>query len=295
MIEPEIITLPDARRMAVHHFGDPNGAPLLFFHGWPSDASMGLLLDEAARKHHFRVIAPDRPGIGRSDPQPNRTFAHWPGDVRTLAAHYGLGKFAVLGVSGGGPYALATAQAMPGKVTATAVVCGAPPLHDPGDTHGLLPMYRLLLRSHRSFPRLLRLAFRASRPLMRHLLPDGLWRLATRRLPAPDRATLADARNFAIIFGGMRRSWAACRDGVFDDAVLYTRPWNFAHAQIRTPVEFWHGEMDSNFPQELARKFAASIPGAQLNIVPGEGHYSLPVNHAETILASLARQARPAL
>jgi pimeloyl-ACP methyl ester carboxylesterase len=84
--EPEIIRLPDARRMAVHHFGDPEGAPLLFFHGWPSDASMGALLDDAARKHRFRVIAPDRPGIGRSDPQPRRTLADWPADTGTLAA-----------------------------------------------------------------------------------------------------------------------------------------------------------------------------------------------------------------
>ena len=290
--EPEIITLPDARRMAVHHFGDPLGSPLLFFHGWPSDASMGLLLDSAAQKNHFRVIAPDRPGIGRSDPLPNRTLADWPADVGALAAHFRLGNFAVLGVSGGGPYALATASAMPGRVTATAVVCGAPPLHDPGDTHDLPPIYRLLLRSHRSFPRLLRLAFRIGGPLMRHLLPDFFLRLAILNRPASDRATLADPRNFAIIFGGMRRSWAACRDGVFDDAVLYTRPWDFAPDQIRTPVEFWHGEMDINFPPDLARKLAATIPGAQLHIVPGEGHYSLPVNHAETILASLAQCAR---
>ena len=290
--EPEIIPLPDGRHMAVHHFGDPLGAPVLFFHGWPSDGSMALLLDSAARKNHLRVFAPDRPGIGRSDPQPHRTLADWPADVRALAAHYGLRKFAVLGVSGGGPYALATVRAMPGKITASAIVSGAPPLDDPRDAANLPAMYRNLLQSHSSHPGTLRVAFRAGRPLLSHLVPDAFIHLAMLRLPAPDRATLASSRNFSIILRGMRRSWASCSDGVHDDAVIYTRPWNFSPSQIRAPIEFWHGAMDTNFPPALARKLAASIPRARLHLLPGEGHYSLPVNHADAILALLARPAR---
>ncbi len=275
--------------MAVHHFGDPGGAPLFFFHGWPSDASMAALLDAAARKLHFRVLAPDRPGIGRSDPKLQRTFADWPADVHAIATHYGLEKFAVLGISGGGPYTLAVAHAMPERITAATVVCGAPPLEDPRDDAMLHPIYRLLLWTHRTFPRFLRIAFRTGRPFAR-ILPIAFWRLATFRLPAPDRATLADRRNFAIIFDGMRRSWAACRDGVHEDAVLYTRPWNFTPSQIRTPVEFWHGASDINFPVELVRKFIGSIPDARLHVVPEEGHYSLPIKHAEMIVARLAQQ-----
>ena len=289
---PEIIALPDGRRMAVHHFGDPNGAPVLFFHGWPSDSSMGLLLDSAARKNHLRVIAPDRPGIGHSDPQPRRTLADWPADVRALTAHYGIRKFAVLGVSGGSPYALATVSAMPGKVTAAAVVSGVPPLDDPRDADLLPAHYRNMLQSHNSHPATLRAAFRVGRPIISHLIPDAFIHLALLRLPAPDRATLADSRNFSIIIGGMRRSWASCSDGVHDDAVIYTRPWGFPLSQIRTRVDIWHGAADANFPPELARKFAARIPGARLHIVPAEGHYSLPVNHADLILATLARSAR---
>ncbi len=289
---PEIISLPGGRRMAVYQFGDPNGSPVLFFHGWPSDASMGRLLDSAARKNHLRVIAPDRPGIGRSDPQPGRTLADWPADVREIAAHYGLRKFAVLGVSGGGPYALATVSAMPGKITGAAIVCSVPPLDDVHDASVLPPMYRSLLQSHNAHPATLRAAFRAGRPLLSHVVPDAFIHLAMLRLPAPDRATLADSRNFSIIVGGMRRSWASCSDGVHDDAVIYTRPWGFSLSRIRTRVDIWHGEKDSNFPPDLARKLAARIPGARLHMVPGEGHYSLPVNHADEILANLARPSR---
>jgi pimeloyl-ACP methyl ester carboxylesterase len=123
-------------------------------------------------------------------------------------------------------------------------------------------------------------------------VPDAIFRLALLRHPASDRATLADPRNFAIIFGGMRRSWASCRDGVHDDAILYAAPWSFDPAQIRTPVEFWHGEEDINFPPALARKLCERIPCAQIHVVPGEGHYSLPVNHTDAIVSALGRQAR---
>jgi pimeloyl-ACP methyl ester carboxylesterase len=290
--DPEMITLPDARRMAVYHFGDPQGAPLLFFHGWPHDASTALLLDSAARKQHLRVIAPDRPGIGRSEPQPHRKITDWPADVRAIATHYGLGSFAVLGVSGGAPYALATARAMPGKVTSATVISGAPPLDGPRDAATLPSIYRRLIRGQSSHPETMRMEFRALRPLMSHVFPDALIHLAMLKLPAPDRATLANSHDFKIMFGGMRRSWAASSDGVYEDAVLYTRPWGFSPSQIRTRVEIWHGAMDSNFPPELARKLAASIPGAHLHIVPGEGHYSLPVKQTETILAAIARPSR---
>lgn len=278
--------------MAVYHFGDPQGAPLFFFHGWPSEGSTGVLLDSASRKLHLHVFAPDRPGIGRSDPKPNRTLADWPADVRAIAAHYALRKFAVLGISGGGPYALATARAMPGSVTSTIIVSGVPPLDDPRDIETLPSGYRRLMRGQSSHPETMRAEFRALRPLLSHVVPNAFLYLATLNLPAPDRAAIADSRTAAAVFGGMRRSWASSSDGVYEDAVLYASPWNFSVAQIRTPVEFWHGAMDKNFPPELARKLAAKIPGARIHIVPGEGHYSLPVNYAETILAPLARKPR---
>jgi pimeloyl-ACP methyl ester carboxylesterase len=289
--EPEILTLPGGRRLAVHHFGDPHGRPLLFFHGWPSDGSVALVLDEAARRHHFRILAPDRPGIGRSDPLPHRTFADWPADVRAITAHYGIGKFAVMGVSGGGPYALATARAMPERIRGAAVVCGAVPLDDPRDAATLLPDYKKLLHFQNSHPALLRIGFRMGRPMM-HLVPDSWLLRGTRKYPAPDRAVVANARYFAICFTSMRRSWDACFDGVHDDAVLYACPWSFAPSQIRTHVDFWHGALDANFPPALARKLAASVPGASIRVVPGEGHYSLPVNRADAIFAALARPAR---
>ena len=289
--EPELITLPDGRRMAVHHFGDPHGSPLLLFHGWPSDGSLGAILDTAARKHHFRILAPDRPGIGRSDPLPGRKLTDWPADVRAISAHYGFGKFSVIGISGGGPYALAIAHAMPSQVLRTAVISGAPPLDAPADTATLLPAYRKLLRMRQSHPGMLRFGFRAARSVV-PALPDRWLRPGKSQLSAPDHLIFADPQIQSLLTDTARRSFRGSRDGVHDDAVLYACPWDFSPALIRTHVEFWHGAMDINFPPALARKLAASIPGAHIHVVPGEGHYSLPVNRADAIFATLARQGR---
>jgi pimeloyl-ACP methyl ester carboxylesterase len=98
------IRLLDGRRLGYAEWGDPGGRPLFFFHGWPGSRIEGYLGDEAARARGVRLIAIDRPGMGLSDFQQHRTLVDWPDDVVQVAAALGLNRFAVLGISGGGPY-----------------------------------------------------------------------------------------------------------------------------------------------------------------------------------------------
>src|SRR5688572_6695284 len=128
MKEDQQVSLPDGRKLGYGDYGDPQGEPVFFFHGWPSSRFHGKLLHEGARERGLRVIAPDRPGIGLSDPLPGRGFGTWPGDVAGLADALGFGTFRLFGISGGCPYTLATAAALPERVRAAAVLCGAPPL-----------------------------------------------------------------------------------------------------------------------------------------------------------------------
>ena len=58
----------------------------------------------------------------------------------------------MLSISGGAPYALATAWAMPSRVRAVAVVSGAPPIAELSEQGGLLPLYRWMLALHRTRP-----------------------------------------------------------------------------------------------------------------------------------------------
>ncbi|MGI4944133.1 MAG: alpha/beta fold hydrolase, partial [Janthinobacterium lividum] len=97
--------------ISVEEYGDPAGPPVLYFHGWPaSRLEAGLIPDLSVR-----LLALDRPGYGRSTPQPGRTLLDWPADVAAVADRLGLAKFHVVGLSGGGPYAAACALALPDR------------------------------------------------------------------------------------------------------------------------------------------------------------------------------------
>lgn len=94
-------------------------------------ASRNVVLRASAIESLFhplgiRVIAPERPGFGLSTVQPNRRIMGWPADIQALARHLSLSRFAILGGSGGGPYALACAQGLPqDMMSAVGVIAGA--------------------------------------------------------------------------------------------------------------------------------------------------------------------------
>ena len=100
---------------------------------------------------HIRAIVPDRPGYGLSDFQRHRRLLDWPADVEQLADHLGLERFAVLGVSGGGPHAAACAYAIPHRLTRVGLVSSAAPL-ELAPLRTRLPIERLSNFTARYFP-----------------------------------------------------------------------------------------------------------------------------------------------
>src|SRR3954452_9759734 len=111
-MNPQKLTLRDGRLLAYQEYGRPGGMPVIYCHGIPSSRVEGdLTIDPTiVESVGARVIVPDRPGVGQSDPQEGRRIVDWPTDVSELASHLGASTFAVLGSSGGSPYALACAQ-----------------------------------------------------------------------------------------------------------------------------------------------------------------------------------------
>ena len=151
--------LETGAQIAFDEYGDPNGAPVFFCHGWPSSRTMAELTDEAARElgsaHHF--AGPARAFAIRQF-HPNRTLLDWPPLLGELAAHLGIDKFRILAISGGAPYAYVAGWTMPERVEAIAVVSGAPPIAELQDRSGLLALYSWLLALRGSQPGLLRIS-----------------------------------------------------------------------------------------------------------------------------------------
>jgi pimeloyl-ACP methyl ester carboxylesterase len=275
------------RRVAWSEYGEPAGYPLVYCHGWPSSRQQARLVHHLARVRRIRVLALDRPGMGCSTRQTGRTLLDWPPLVAAFADAHGIRQFLQLAVSGGAPYVLACAACLPERVTASAVLCGAVPLAA-GDVAKLAPAYRLVEPLRRLPKRLLSLPIRLAAGLALRE-PERLpISLLLRTMPAADRELLLSrpaARRVIAesVFDSLSRG-----AGVLDDAEIYFHDWHLPLENMRQPPRYWHGGADQVIPVELARRFLARIPGARLDIVPAEGHFSLAVHRATAAMDHLA-------
>jgi pimeloyl-ACP methyl ester carboxylesterase len=281
------IFLSGGRSVTISEYGDKDGAPVFFCHGWPSSRTMAELTDSAARELHLRIISPDRPGIRNSSLHVERNLLDWPPLVRQIADQLKFDRFHILAISGGAPYAFAAAWALPTRVRAIAVVSGAPPLADLVARDGLLPLYRWLLFFYPRHRGLLRFGFHAARPLLSLKVPIRFRPLLLKLLQPCDASVMRDIAAFEACFESQRQAWRASADGLMIDAEIYAQSWGFPLEEIQVPVRLWHGKRDRSFHWELARSLGARLPRCRERLVEGEGHYSLPIRHMSEILADL--------
>ncbi|HSD44468.1 MAG: alpha/beta fold hydrolase [Bacteroidota bacterium] len=276
-----LIQLDDGRRIACAERGDPAGRPVFAFHGLPGSRlqqhpDLGL-----AAAFGVRVIHVDRPGFGLSSPQPGRTLASWAGDVAAIADRLELDRFAVSGVSGGGPFALACAALLDGRVTRTAVVSGVGPpgtMHGGRKTMGARTAFYLAAREQWLMQAPLRAAARLA---VRS--PQRFIDRAAAHLAAADRLMLARPDVRAMLLRDLAESVRQGVDALITDLRLEAHPWNFPLAAIATPVVLWHGEEDWVVPPAAARHLAEAIPGARAKLVPGAGHFMIFDRWAEIL------------
>ncbi len=280
--------LPDGRVLAYEECGDPDGVPVVLAHGFPGSRLEARVVDTAAGRAGVRVVCPDRPGFGRSDAQPDRRLGDWPGDVAALADRLGLERFAVVGFSAGGPYALACAWALAGRVAACGLVSSPGPLDRPGSTAGMTPLNRALFGGGRRAPIVAGLIVRVLARSAR-VEPARLARRMASGMADVDRRLLAGPTGEAY-GAAVRESFRQGPAGVAQEARLLVHPWPFSADQITVPTVVWHGTADRNVPVSMARRQAESIPGCRLEPIDGAGHL-LFFEHAEAILTTLRAAA----
>jgi pimeloyl-ACP methyl ester carboxylesterase len=278
------IALSDGRRLGYAEYGDPAGEPWFYFHGTPGSRFEARFAHDAATRHHVRLIAVDRPGFGLSDFQPRRRIRDWPADVAQLAGHLGIERFGVIGLSGGGPHALACALAMPERVNAAALVSSAAPIE------------AYIARSKSAFGRLLQ---RALLPFVRFwmwllvlwmsfILPRVSERWVSRW---PDRRVLSRPEARRVFRDELVEGLRPGHRGAAHEFALHTRPWRLDLARVAGPVFHWHGEDDVVVRPDVARYLAARIPGVRSTFIPAAGHL-LIADEIDAILGAVTAAAR---
>jgi len=278
----QTVKLKDGRQLGFAQFGQETAFPVLYFHGWPGSRLEAGFFNVPG----VQMIGVDRPGYGLSDPMRKRRLADWPDDIAQLADHLGFDKFAIVGMSGGGPYAAVCAHALMDRITRVAIIAGLGPPDAPGMSKsrvgflldiGQRPMtsavltnvMRVVIRDRRADKHIERLRHRVRRASkdMEAMTPDFLQMLIT------------------SFREGLRRS----AKGPSSDARIYGEPWPFKLSDIKVPVRVWHGTADMQVPVSIGRYYAASIPGAVGHFPEDEGHVSIVTNYIEAIISDLRR------
>lgn len=280
--------LPDGRVLGYDEYGKPDGKPMVHFHGSPSSRIEWLLFGSDAIAHalNIRVIVPDRPGMGLSAFQVNRRIIDWPKDVVALADHLRLEYFAILGYSGGGPYAAACALAIPERLTKVGIVSGFGPFDQPGLSDDINADSRNFMDLSRDKPWLSRLILRMMGMMVR-FAGDKVLANATAALPEPDRQVVARPEIQKGFLNMLQEALRQGPRGAQRDTLLMISPWEFRLQDIRMQVQLWHGEADRNAPSAMGRYVADAIPNSHIQFYPGEGHLSLFAKNAEEYLCFL--------
>lgn len=292
IIPDNVVTLRDGRALGYAEWGDPDGAPVLHFHGSPSSRLEGAMpeLDAVAARLRIRVLAPERPGLGLSDPKPHRTILDWPADVLEFADALGLSRFSVYGASGGGPYAAACAYRIAHRLRAAGIVCGLAPMTVPEARRGMHRRVRLQFFLGRHAPWLLR---RLVRRMATEMTLHGSRIIADmmKQLPEPDRLIYADPARQQRAVAVAREAFRRGEEGAYVDLLLASRPWGFELNQVPMVVNLWFGGRDVAVPESAGRYLARSLARSEARFYPDEGHASLLINRYEDVLTGLTATA----
>lgn len=270
--------LTDGRWISYAEWGDPDGHPVLACHGVPGCRDQRYPDEALTRELGIRFIVPDRPGYGGSDPAPGYTLLDGAEDIGALAARLGIETFALHGISGGGPYALAAAWRWGRRVSRVALLACLGPLDAPDAFDGMWEPNVAGYQAAQAHlddadPNELAavLAGQDESPLPR------VERSALARVPGLLRMSLTMAD---VMFRQGQR-------GVASDHRALATPWPFAVAEIGVPVALWHGDRDCLVPPQHSERVAARLPNAVVHRCPGEAHFSM-FGHQREVLSFLA-------
>jgi pimeloyl-ACP methyl ester carboxylesterase len=312
--DSQTMTLPDGRTLGYAEYGHPEGYPLIYFHGYPSSRLEGEAAGPIARRRRIKLYTLDRPGFGLSTYDPDRKVMDWPNDVAAFAKHAGLERFAVLGGSGGGPYAIACARALPAE-TMTRVGLLAPA--GPWDKAGIKDVMWSSWFTHLAAiytPSLLRIVadgavgsarWAVGTNMVKGWIDQTLEALTKKEQEESQKSeALGEGSTWKLLEDETRpsKTTAQRRDDTVrilleafaqgsepsvQEARLLTTDWGFKFEDVAyDKIQIWHGTKDINSPISHIRWMAEHLQHADLVEYEDENHFAV-VKHLDDIIGGL--------
>lgn len=296
-----IYRLPDGRDLGYVRFGNEDGPQVFYLHGLPGSRLEGKgFYGKHLAKFGAGMISVERPGLGLSTPQPGRTLSDHAQDVLQLAKHLGLEEWWVIGVSGGGPYALACARHHPPENLRGVAICAGLGPYEFG-LHGMGLGTKSMLLCFRFAPWILHLVYRPIVWLQSFLSDEKQVDMMQKNMQKPNSLLQIQEKDIEIfkdrdllmtVTASSREHFRQGFGGYVEDGRCMCEDWDFRIEDIDfRPIQLWHGKYDVNCPKHMAEKIAGALgEGVELNIVD-ETHVSASVNCAPVILEHLLRNA----
>lgn len=284
--------LKSGRKIAYREFGNPEGEAIVFYHGFPGSSVQGGFFNGSSFVKDFRVIAFDRPGFGSSEFQADRTLVDVSADVQELMSHLQVSSFHVLGVSGGAPYAMATAAFLPEEVKSLNLMCPLGPLYRPSLMMKMPFKAQVLLMMTRLLPnttsRMMNKALAQLSSSDSSSDSESIVEKFSAELPPSDVSIMTNPAFADILSASLSHAFAQGSDGPLHELKIFTSNWKFSLGKIQVPSMILHGTEDRIVPPAIGKFLSDHIKNSEFILVPKEGHYSLPINHVDQVLKRLS-------
>lgn len=277
----------DDRRLSFAEYGSRGGQAIVWMHGTPgARRQIPLEARTYAEQQGLRIIGIDRPGIGSSTPHLYPDILDWTRDLEILLDTLGIDTVRLIGLSGGGPYALAAGVGLPDRVHGIGVLGGVAPTVGVDAAEGGLIQLAVRLGPMLSLARVpLGVALTGAIRLVRPLAGPALDLYAAVQPPG-DKNLLARPEFKAMFLDDLLNGSRFQTSAPLTDLVLFTRDWGFAAAEVTVPVRWWHGDDDHIVPLGHGQHVVDRLPDADLTVIAGESHLG-GLGIAEEVLGTL--------
>lgn len=292
----ETFLLSDGRDIGFATFGAESGPAVFYLHGFPGSRLSGVFFDDPGMKLGARIISVDRPGLGLSSPQPGRTLVDHAKDIRELAVHLDIKQYGIIGISGGGPYALACAYAIPHEnLKAVSVVAGMGPV-DVG-FKGMNWGNWIIFQGFAWCPSIVRWIQKKVVATLAATPTDKVVKATQAKFsqdswmaPNPkDFEVLKDPDFIALMLDFNREYYKQGVDGYMEEGRILSNKMDFELEDVppSVPIQLWYGKQDNHVPLHMGEAIAARLDNRADFYLKDETHLSIVLKHRYDALERL--------
>jgi pimeloyl-ACP methyl ester carboxylesterase len=286
-----LLIMRDGRKLEITEYGDRTGHPAFFFHGLIGSHHQASYISDEAGRAGLRIIAPNRPGVGRSEFIARKSALDSVSDVEDVARALEIDDFSLIGISGGTPYALAALSRLTHRVKTVTVISGMGPMRLPGALRGMDRRRRAALEAGSRWPHLARRGFQKAMNRFR-ANPEGFLNRLVKTWSSADQALFKRRVVCDLFMNDLHQVFTVGAGPITlaHELALYR---NYGVSVQDLPkdkmITLWHGLSDNIVPPAMACAMALSLPNCEAHLVTG-GHFvaveiaSLIINRVRQLL-----------